>query len=269
MLTNTRTPGIQHIYSQDFSKRSFRPEPYAYNDGHFVGEDGFVVPKNFQEFSERYPNHVERWVRAHCKGAAFEDMQDWSQDLLMHLSSLPPMSKFRKAGKEDVIETFDPARHFGANQRRFLNFVNLCLTNKLRSLFSKSRKNPLTRRSNLRLWVEDDSRTNGVIGDEYCHFRSPELRYAADLQSKQASDRHFFAEFTDFIQERGEQELVTLMQAIAATRNGAEAIEMMGTSPRSMTRMHRRLRTLGECFVSGAPVPRQRKLYKARTTQST
>lgn len=39
---------------------------------------------------------------------------------------LPPTSKHREADKEDIVQTFDPARHHGANQPRFLNYINLC-----------------------------------------------------------------------------------------------------------------------------------------------
>jgi hypothetical protein len=107
---------------------------------------------------------------------------------------------------------------------------------------------------------------NGVVGDEYCHSHSPELRHHCRIQRTQDSDGHFFGEFVDFIRERGEQELLPLMQAIASTRNLTEARNMLGTSARSINHMHRRLRVLGQCFVSGEPVPHQRKLYKERNT---
>ena len=39
-----------------FSEQGFAGDPFEYVDGHYVGHDGFVVPKDFQEFYQRYPN---------------------------------------------------------------------------------------------------------------------------------------------------------------------------------------------------------------------
>lgn len=47
---------------------------------------------------------------------------------------VPATSKHREAGKQDVIQTFDPFRHHGANLARFLNYVNRCLANKFRTI---------------------------------------------------------------------------------------------------------------------------------------
>jgi hypothetical protein len=32
---------------------------------------------------------------------------------------------------------FNPRKHYGANQARFQNYINLCLMNKFRTLYSK------------------------------------------------------------------------------------------------------------------------------------
>lgn len=37
---------------------TFRVSP----EGNFIGQDGFVVPKNFAEFYARNPNYVRRWT---------------------------------------------------------------------------------------------------------------------------------------------------------------------------------------------------------------
>jgi hypothetical protein len=120
--------------------------------GRFVGHDGFVVPKDFTEFHERFPEYVRNWVRRHMRVAASrEDVEDWTQDLLIHLRFVPLNSKHRGAGKEDVIQTFDPMKHFGANQARFQNYINICLTNRLRTLQSKRMKDALFQPGNLSL----------------------------------------------------------------------------------------------------------------------
>jgi hypothetical protein len=116
-------------------------DPYTVQNGHFVGHDGFVVPNNFNEFFERFPNYVADWVRRRVRGSASEtEAEDWTQELLMHLAALPACSKFRRDGKEDVIQTFSPDRMHGANEARFRGFINMCLGNKHNTLYVKWRK---------------------------------------------------------------------------------------------------------------------------------
>ena len=90
------------------------------------------------------------------------DMEDWTQDLLIHLLHLPPTSKHREAGKKDIVQTFDPHKHYGANQARFQSYVNLCLTNKFRSLHSKRMKDALSQPGSVSLDTQrewDDPRS--------------------------------------------------------------------------------------------------------------
>ena len=120
-------------------------------DGRYVGEDGFLVPKDFREYFERDPLRVRRWLRRRLAGRfAEETVADLEQDLLLYLCSLAPDSRFRQKGTNrrpegcaDVIQCFDPARHFGASAARFHHFINLCLANRLSSILAKRRRNPL------------------------------------------------------------------------------------------------------------------------------
>lgn len=104
-----------------------------------MGEDGFFVPKDFVEFFERYPLRVRRWVARRLHGRFCQDtILDLEQDLLVYLCALAPDSRFRQEGTNgrpdgcrDVIQCFDPARHYGATAGRFHNFINLCLANRL------------------------------------------------------------------------------------------------------------------------------------------
>jgi hypothetical protein len=67
-------------------------------------------------------------------------VEDWAQDLLIHLRYLPAASKHREAGKEDIVQTFDPCKHHGANSARFFNYINLCLGNRFRTMYSARMK---------------------------------------------------------------------------------------------------------------------------------
>lgn len=156
-------------------------DPFSVRDGRFVGDDGFVVPKNFDEFHERFPEYVRKWVRRHTEASASrEDLEDWTQDLLIHLRYLPLNSKHRDAGKEDVIQTFDPQKHFGANQARFQSYINLCLTNKFRSLYSKRRKDALSQPGNMSLDAQREWDDPCAVDDEFCRSHSVHLQRAAN-----------------------------------------------------------------------------------------
>ena len=133
----------------NYTGDSFTKNP----DGHFVGDDGFVVPRDFDEFYERYPKYVLNWVKKRLNRFAIDDdVEDWTQDLLIHMKFLPQGSKHRQVGANgrvngcsDVIETFNPYQQYGASERRFRNYINFCLANKFNTVQSKRQKNPVCR----------------------------------------------------------------------------------------------------------------------------
>jgi hypothetical protein len=173
MQSNTAAVGIQPVNSANLSVENRKPDPFAIADGHYVGHDGFVVPKNFDEFHKRFPQYVRNWVKRHVdRSAPNEDVEDWTQDLLVHLRYLPAISKHREAGKEDTVETFDPHKHHGSNSARFFNYINLCLANKFRTIHSKRMKNPLCRPGNLSLSTHWEEMHRDQVGDEFCHAHS-------------------------------------------------------------------------------------------------
>ncbi len=111
----------QPINFANISVENRKPDPFTCGDGHYVGHDGFVVPKNFDEFHERFPEYVRNWVNRHAdRSTPKEDVEDWTQDLLIHLRYLPATSKHREAGKEDIVQTFDPLQAPRGEQRPVL-----------------------------------------------------------------------------------------------------------------------------------------------------
>jgi len=102
MQSNTAAVGNQDANFVNFSVENRQSDPFTTTvDGHHIGHDGFVVPKNFDEFLERFPEYVRRWVERHVdRSTPDEDVQDWTQDLLIHLRRLPTISKYREAGKQ-------------------------------------------------------------------------------------------------------------------------------------------------------------------------
>jgi hypothetical protein len=269
MQSNTAVVENQPINFPNFSveKETCKCDPFAITDGRFIGSDGFIVPRDFGEFYQRYPDYVRKWVGKHAdRLAPREDLEDWTQDLLIHLYHLPPTSKFRAAGKEDIVETFDPMKHYGANQARFQNYVNLCLANKFRTMHSKRMKDALGRSGN----VSFDGQTEGEdlrsVDDEYCHSHSEYLRRVANAPEKQSGDRAFLKEFVNFVR-REDPKVLPAIEAILATGTMGDAIDWLGITESGFGRMRNRLSQLAECFLRGEPVPKQRRPYKKRTAK--
>jgi len=266
MQSNTAAVENQPINFPSFSveKRTCKSDPFTVTDGRYVGNDGFVVPRDFEEFFERFPDYVRKWFGKHAdKSAPREDLEDRTQDLLIHLLNLPQTSKYREAGKKDIIQTFYPVKHYGANQARFRNYVNLCLANKLKTFHSKSLKNALFRPGNLSLGAQLESEDLRTVDDEYCHSHSAYLQRAANASEKQAWDRSFLEEFVEFVR-REDQNVLSTIEAIFTTGTQADAADWLGITETEFGRMRSRLGQLAKCFLSGEPVPKQRRRYRKR-----
>jgi len=249
-----------------FGNRPYKSDPFTIRDGRYVGHDGFVVPKDFDEFQRRFPYHIPNWVRKHSdRFVPKEDLEDWTQDLVIHMKYLPSTSKHRDAGKEDIVQTFDPAKHHGANQPRFLNYVNLCLANKFRTIHSKRRKDAVCRTGNLSLTGQRDTEECGEVDDVYCHAHSEYLRRAGDISEKRARDGEFVREFVDFVR-REDPSVLPSIESILATGTLGDAAEFLGITDARFSRLRTRIRQLGKCFMTGDDhIPKQRRPYKKRT----
>ncbi len=229
-----------------YSKQEYTGDPFCYVDGHFIGHDGFVVPKDFPEFYERFPQYIRRWVSRHAGACSSkEDIDEWSQDLCAHMSCLPATSNYRKAGKQDVIQTFDPLRHFGATLPRFLNYVNRCLINRFRTIHSNRMKNPVCRADPLSSFD-----VGGVAtADDEPYRASVEGLKATDLRSrKQVEDKLLIGEFVDFIRVENPR-LLPVLEAIAVTRTQREAARTLGIPGTDVGRLFRQVRELGRSFL--------------------
>jgi hypothetical protein len=266
MQSNTPAVGNQNVNFASFSAENRKCDPFTIVDGRYIGHDGFVVPKSFDEFHERFPQYVRDWVNRHAdRSTPKEDVEDWMQDLLIHLRYLPAASKHREAGKEDVVQTFDPHKHHGASSARFFNYVNLCLANKFRSMGSRRLKNPLYRPGNLSLTVYWEDADRDQVDDEFCHRRSEHLRERCQRQERQRDARQALAEFLDFVR-REDSSVLPAMEAIAATATLGAAAELLGTTKATFCRMRSRLRQLGTYFQIGERIPKQRRPYERRLT---
>ena len=265
MQSNTAAVANQEISFTSISVENRKSDPFTTIGGHHIGHDGFVVPKNFDEFHERFPEYLRRWVERHVDRSTPEDVEDWTHDLLIHMRFLPTISKHRDAGKQDIVQTFDPVKHHGANAARFFNFINLCLRNKFRTMRSTRLKNPLCRPGNLSLRADWDGMDRDQVDDEFCHGHSDNLRERSLRQERQQDARHALAEFSEFV-KREDSSVLPAIEAIASTATLGAAAELLGTTKTDFCRMRSRLRQLGTSFQTGERVPRRRRPYKKRLT---
>jgi hypothetical protein len=262
MQSNTVEIDNQPINFASIPVENRTPEPFTVVDGRYVGHDGFVVPKDFDEFHERFPQYVRNWVKRHVdRSAPREDVEDWSQDLLIHLRYLPATSKHREAGKQDIVQTFDPHKHHGANSARFFNYINLCLANKFRSIQSARTKNPICRAGNVSLCGHIDESDFGQVGDEFCHAHSAHLRGRCQRQERQRDASHTLTKFVEFLR-REDAGVIPVMGAIAATTTPAAAAELLGIAKPEFRSLHSRLREFGQFFLK--PEMRRRRSAKPK-----
>jgi len=244
-------------------------------DGHFVGDDNFVVPMNFDEFYERYPKYVLNWVKKRLnRFMVDEDVEDWTQDLLIHMKWLPQASKHRNPGANgrtlgcaDVVETFNPYQQYGASERRFRNYINFCLANKFNTVQSKRQKNPVCRPGNVAFGISLDETETTLNSDEFIHSNSSHLAASAERVQKQHDDRLFTNQFKDYVRKE-DPSVFPAIEALEACGPMGEAAEYMGVNEQEFSRYRARLKQLADCFLKSQPVPRQRKPYKKRAASS-
>lgn len=250
MQSNTAAIANQRVSFSSFSVEKQQSEPFTIRDSRYVGQDGFVVPKDFSEFHGRFPQYVRNWVRRHVDGSAGpEDLKDWTQDLLLHLASLPPTSKYRKIGKTDVVQTFDPSRHYGASQPRFQNYINLCLSNKFRTMHVARLKNPLCHPGNLCLSEHDDGEVWGHASDEYCHSHSEQLRNSRQILEKRQEARFAILEFAQFV-HRMDSDSLPALDAMYASASQAEACALLHMTEYRFLLSCNRLRELARSHLA-------------------
>jgi hypothetical protein len=251
-------------------------DPFALSaDGHFVGDDGFVVPRDFDEFYDRYPKYVLNWVKKRLnRFVVDEDVEDWTQDLLIHMKWLPQGSKHRLPGANgrpdgcmDVVETFDPYQQYGASERRFRNYINFCLANKFNTVQSKRQKNPVCRPGNIAFGVSLDEADPTTSSDEFIHSNSQHLTTTAERVQKQHDDRLYTGEFKRYVRKE-DPTVFPAIEALEACGPMGEAAEYMGVTEQEFSRCRARLKQLAECFLKNQRAPKQRKPYKKRAASA-
>lgn len=258
------------IQSAEYTGDKFQVDSVT---GHFIGDDGFRVPRNFEEFWERYPHYITNWTKKRLhKHIIDEDVEDWEMELYTHMKYLPERSKHRipgtngrEAGCTDVIETFNPVLQYGASEKRFRNYVNNCLANRFNTVMSKRSKNPICRPGNYSLAAQMDPENYEVVDDEYVHSNSEYLSHSASREMKMHEDRMFLNEFFRFL-EKHDPSVIPVAESMSMTGTYGEAQRDIGMSEQDFNRARNRLKVLRDAFLNSTDVPKQRRPYRTRRT---
>lgn len=208
------------------TREGYKGDAFYYSeDGHYIGDDGFVVPKDFTEFMERFPRYLESWVRRRLGGNGIEeDIEDWCQELIIHMKYLPPTSKHRKIGKTDVIQTFDPFAQYGASERRWRNYVNFVMANKFNTIHGKRSKNPVCRPGNTSIVSETTPDSHGEGTDEYIYSKSDYFTEATTREEKKQEDRFFTNKFIEYVTAT-DPEVLPILEAVYEAGSATDTIK--------------------------------------------
>jgi len=247
-------------------------------DGHFVGKDGFVVPRDFGEFYERFPRYIKQFVSAFMRNNTGGDCDDLEGDLILFLLTIPPDSKYRLPGCNglpngctDRLQMFNPRLSFGCSMARWKSWLNRCLRNQLLHLLDKSAKNPILRHNTVAIVNEHPGVSNA--SRTHLPIAAPNMKVNEDFVRKprvfmttcrdavtELNKEVFIRQFLTFVTFHN-PELVPVMETLEIADSCGEAQVSLGLSKRIFNRHRSRLCVLAKSFLNDTAPPKQRKFY--------
>lgn len=269
--TETSATRVETAEASPKNKKKHTVEPYTVTeDGRFIGQDNFEVPRSFVEFFTLFPNYVNGWVKKRLPNTASAEREDRVQELLLYLMALPEDSMHREPGARgfaegctDRIQTFNPEVVGGASRARFLIYVDRLLMNQFCSLYKRASSNPVTRPGTMGL--HSKSAYGDEINDDFIYTVSQSYRAASDKSdhSEETETRVFVNAYLAFVAEHN-PELVSVAIAIAERDTFVEAYRHLGMTEKLFMRARNRLGVLHACYIYGQNPPHQRKVYRER-----
>jgi len=175
-----------------------------------------------------------------------------------------------RMGCTDVVQCFDPVRHYGATAARFHNFLSRCLRNRLRTILAKLRLEPLSDPRNLNIKNSEAAPENtaspgatGEIDEAYLlrHSATFAVRFRQRARAENPVLRRYVNEVEEFA-AREDRKLLTVVQAIQRSRTLREAERRSGMSSRDFRRCRRELSLLKQGF------PQRRHQNEGRTRKA-
>ena len=242
-----------------------------------MGEDGFIVPKNFGEFFARYPLRVRHWLTRRVRQRlSLDTILDLEQDLLVYLCTLSPDSRFRRRGMNgrpggctDVIQCFDPVRHFGATAGRFHNFINLCLGNRLSTILARQRRNPLCNPRNVSIanFQENEGGPEPAGEVDEAYLRRHSSAFAEECPRRSDAEdpvlKAYVCEFEQFVLQ-AKPGLLGVVRGIQRSATVRDAEKTMGMSNYEFRRCRQELALLKDRFLEERKaVPRTREFLSS------
>jgi hypothetical protein len=245
--------------------------PYTISgDGHFIGHDGFIVPRSVEEFIDRYPRYVRDRVRLRWRHASAAEREDYESELLIFLMTLPKDSKFRTPGYngfpqgcKDRVQTFSPDDEYGASGPCFFYYLKVILTNHFNSLWAKTFSDPIRRHGTLNLYSSDHD--ENVIDESYLYMLTGEVGALGMSYDRLVEVKIFVDEFVAYVGKHN-PELVRVIKVIQTADTLVEAQHALGLTERFFARARTRLMTLSSCLCKGTEPPRQRTVYRSRSS---
>jgi hypothetical protein len=224
-------------------------DPYTISgDGHFIGHDGFIVPRSVEELIDRYPRYLRDRVRRRWWHASTAEREDYESELLVFLMTLPKDSKFRTPGYngfpqgcKDRVQTFSPDDAYGASEPRFFHYLKVILTNHFNSLWAKTFSDPIRHHDTLNLYSSDHD--GDVIDESYLHTLTSEIATLGTNYDLVIEENIFVDEFVAYVGKHN-PELLEVIKAIQATDTLVEAKNELGFNERFFARARNRLMTL-------------------------
>jgi hypothetical protein len=240
-------------------------------------DQSFRIPGNFAEFYAQYPTFVRNFVYRYMRSSPIQERQDRESELICFLLDLPAESKFRCSGAggrlggcSDRIMTFDQERVHGASAGLFFGYLNRIMRNQFLNLEARRLARPLTQRGTLRIVdsdFSDDSRATTDYG--ICMEQVSAQQHPLSLRpSENPEESTIVSRFLDFVRKLN-PELIPVLERISSCTAYAEAQVDLGLDDRLFNRARSRLKVLYACYVSGGPIPRQRRVYRIRKGRNT
>jgi hypothetical protein len=138
---------------------------------------------------------------------------------------------------------------------RFLNYVNHCLANKFRTIYSVRIRSPLCRAKQL---FPSESGEEMSPDDPSCRVLSERAKDVALCSQKQVEDKLLIGAFIDFVRSENPR-ILSALGAIAVTGTREEAARKLGTTSADCGRLYRQLRELGHSFLTRKARPQLRR----------
>ena len=241
------------------------------DNGNWVGADGYVVPKNFAEFIQRFPRYIHNWTRRQCiRMKSIELADDLTSELYIHMMTLPEDSDYRKQGCTDRIQVFNPAKdpeNTVAMKTRFDAFVNRCLVNYTKSQMRKRNSDPVQWGVQIGTGDTDDATTGRDTEEDIYALANEQYRISC-AHHNWMNAYVLCNEFAAFVKQHDPQ-LIYVLYAVATEDLMADARRVCGLSIPVFTRARQRLRILRACFQQKKPVPRWKQFTGVKLDEAT